>query len=204
MQVRVALKCGHCIIMTLNELKQHFQLSKESTFSFSSLVFGYDLNLQTSQCPLGSSSVLLVQLELIMTLPTRMCLMFRAWTLLHTQPIKSLSHLEPGLPVLLFLTVSHLRPRLGSLGFRFYKENQNSRSHMMFDKNWLSWKLLFRCLSDACPQFPEIVCLCVCWVEEGGWCIDFKPQLNKNAFIQCTPSPRTFYLICEKYDLNPL
>jgi len=65
-------------------------------------------------------SVLLVQYESVMMMPARMCLTFCAQTLVPTQAIRRLSHLDTGFPVPCLLSACWLRLRLCSLGFRFY------------------------------------------------------------------------------------
>nr|KAF6450454.1 hypothetical protein HJG59_008348 [Molossus molossus] len=120
-----------------------------------------------------------MQFESVMMMPARMPLTFCAQTLIHSQPINRLSHLDTHLPVPHLVTAWWLRPRLGSSAFRCYQESQNWPCPMMFDKSGLSWKLLFMCFSNARLWFSETVSpLCLL-----GAPIDFKPQLNKHAFM---------------------
>lgn len=93
-------------ILAFNGLKQHFPVVYQAKFFFSffSVVFRRDSSRWTPQlllleAPQYSS----MQFESVMTMTARMCLTFCAQTLVHTQPIKRLSHLETGLPLLCLL-----------------------------------------------------------------------------------------------------
>lgn len=174
--------------MTLSDLKQRFQVFQQGKhfflfFFFPLFIPGDRIRFKSADGLASSlgSSVLVVQDESVMMMPARMCLTFCAQTLIPTQTIRRFSHLDTGLPVPCLLSAWWLRLRLCSLGFRFYWESQNSPSHMMLDKNWLSWKLLFTCFFPM-PAHSSLrpFCLCVC---QGGSLLDFKPQLNKSALI---------------------
>lgn len=137
--------------------------SKESTFSFHSLVFGYDVNPRTARLPpLAAPQYSSCSLQVMMR-PARGCLSFCAQTLVHTQPTERLSHLDTSFPVSHLLTVWWLRQaRL----FRPQILLGKSAMPMKADTSSLSRKLLFTCFSNACPWFCETV-LPLC--AKGGW-----------------------------------
>lgn len=136
-----------------------------------------------------------VCLESVMTMPEKMCLTFCAQTLVHTQPIKRLSHLETGLLVPHPLHSVEVVAKAG-----FFRIWSLLRKPETGQASWCLTKIgsAGNCSSlfffwDVCLELPETVLpLCL-----PGSFTDFKSQLNKNALIKCTLSTRPFCFLCE-------
>lgn len=130
---------------------------------------------------LGSSSVLLVQNESATIMPARMCLTFCAQTLVPTQTIRRLSHLDSERTPCSTSSLS-MEPETEAvfLGLHILLEKPKlAKPHDVRQK--LAQLEIALHMFFQCP--PTVPWDRFAFVSAGRGPLDFKPQLNKNAFI---------------------
>lgn len=171
-------------IITLNELKQHFQVLKQGKQIFLLLpsVRIWFKSEDSSASSLGSSSVLLVQFESVIMMPARMCLTFCAQTLVHAQTIKRLSHLDTGLPVSCLSQHGGWDRGWVPPASDFTRKAQTSHTTWCLTKISSAGNCSSHVFQIPTHGSLRQFFLCV-FRGYGGGGIDFKPQLNKNSFF---------------------